>query len=207
MPTSSDIAEAIRARLGRGRRIVALAGAPGSGKSTLADALAGPLGAQVLPMDGFHYDDAVLGPRGLLPRKGAPETFDVGGLVAVIERLRAGGPVAVPVFDRALEASRAAARVIEAPTVVVEGNYLLLDAAPWDALAPLLDLTLRLEVPEGELRRRLEDRWAALDPAEGRRKVEENDLPNGRLVAARSRPADMVLRPGEGGAYDVDRSG
>jgi pantothenate kinase len=35
--------------------------------------------AAVVPMDGFHYDDAVLAGLGLSGRKGAPETFDFGG--------------------------------------------------------------------------------------------------------------------------------
>ena len=41
-------------------------------------------------MDGYHHDDAVLRARGLLARKGAPETFDVGGLAHMLDRLRRG---------------------------------------------------------------------------------------------------------------------
>jgi pantothenate kinase len=184
-----------------GRRIVAVVGAPGSGKSTLCDALEARLGAAgtraaTVPMDGFHYDDGVLGALGLLPRKGAPETFDVGGLAATLARLRAAEApwTAVPLFDRGLEIARAGARLVrpEVEVVLVEGNYLLLDEPPWDALPPF-DLTIRIEVPEAELRRRLEARWADLPPEEARRKVEENDVPNGRRADVRSRPADLAL--------------
>ena len=192
---------------GRGRRLVAIAGPPGSGKSTLAADLEARLNqgapgrAAVVPMDGFHYDDAVLGALGLGARKGAPETFDAAGLGSILRRLRARDEpwVAVPVFDRALELSRAAARLVarEVEVVLVEGNYLLLDAPPWDALPPF-DHAVRIAVPEAELRRRLRARWRGLGlpEAEIARRVEGNDLPNGRLVESRSRPADLVLGGG-----------
>ena len=190
-----------------GRRVLcAVAGAPGSGKSTLAERAvemlneAEPGCAALLPMDGFHYDDLWLEPAGLRPRKGAPETFDVGGLYHALARLKARDEddVAVPVFDRAIEIARAGARRIDrtARIIVAEGNYLLLDRAPWDRLAPLWDLTVRIDVPEEELRRRLTGRWASLAPEEIAAKVDGNDLPNGRVVQTESRPADLVLGHG-----------
>ena len=103
-------------------------------------------------MDGYHFDNAVLAERGLLPRKGAPETFDVDGLARDLARIRAGArDVAVPVFDRGLDLARAGARVIRPghALVLVEGNYLLLDAAPWSALAAFFDRTLFIEVAGG----------------------------------------------------------
>lgn len=192
------------AGLDPGRRVLcAVAGAPGSGKSTLAERAVEILNANetgcaaLLPMDGFHYDDLWLEPAGLRSRKGAPETFDVGGLYHALARLKARDEpdVAVPVFDRAIEIARAGARRIDrtARIIVAEGNYLLLDRAPWDRLAPLWDLTVMLEVPEDELRRRLTDRWGRLAPEEIAAKVDGNDLPNARVVRTESRPADLVL--------------
>ena len=184
------------------RQIIALIGPPASGKSTLAEALreALPAGsAEILPMDGFHYDDAVLEAMGRRPWKGAPDTFDVGGLASALARLRdpAQGAVAVPVFDRALEISRGSARLIGAdvPLIIVEGNYLLLEADPWSALAPLFDLTVMIEVPETVLRERLAARWEGfgLSPEQIAFKLEQNDLPNGRLVSSTSRAADYRL--------------
>ena len=184
------------------RQIIALIGPPASGKSTLAEALreALPAGsAEILPMDGFHYDDAVLEAMGRRPWKGAPDTFDVGGLASALARLRdpAQGAVAVPVFDRALEISRGSARLIGAdvPLIIVEGNYLLLEADPWSALAPLFDLTVMIEVPETVLRARLAARWEGfgLSPEQIAFKLEQNDLPNGWLVSSTSRAADYRL--------------
>jgi pantothenate kinase len=182
------------------RSIIAIAGPPGAGKSTLAEALATSADdAAVLPMDGFHFDDAILRDRGRLPWKGAPDTFDVGGLAAMLKRLSEGeDDVAVPVFDRELEISRGSARIIPASTrlIIVEGNYLLLRAAPWSELAPFFALTVMIDVAEDDLRQRLTDRWRhyGLDDAAIRHKLEGNDIPNGRTVYEGSRPADIVLR-------------
>ena len=202
-----DLARRLTA-LGETRRaICAVAGAPGSGKSTLAERLVERLNqdtpgiAALLPMDGYHFDDLHLVPAGLRPRKGAPETFDVGGLRHMLVRLRANeeDAVAVPVFDRDIEIARAGARLIPSSVrlIVCEGNYLLLDRAPWNSLRPLFDLTVMIEVPEEELRRRLTRRWEGyrLTPEEIAWKLDGNDLPNGRAVMADSAPADVVVRP------------
>ena len=150
-------------------------------------------------MDGFHYDDLVLEARGQRARKGAPFTFDVGGLAATLGRLAAdAGDVAVPVFDRSIEIARAGARIIEAATrlVIVEGNWLLLDEPGWTDLRRHFDLTVFLDVPEPELAARLRARWVGygLDEAAIRAKLEVNDLPNARRVIEGSVPADVVVR-------------
>lgn len=195
-----DLAQLIRSKArGQGRFITAIAGPPGSGKSTLADAVVAALGAnaRAVPMDGFHYDDTVLGQRGLQSRKGAPETFDVLGFIHLMQRLRAGGEVAIPVFDRQLELSRAAADVVTDADqfLVVEGNYLLLDHAPWTNLVPLFDLTVFADVPEAELDRRLLARWAyyGKTPAAARAWIDGNDMPNIRRVLTQSRAADIHI--------------
>lgn len=179
------------------RLLVAIAGPPGAGKSTLAAALAAALpGARAVPMDGFHYDDGVLIARGLRSRKGAPETFDAAGFLHLLGRLRTGEEVAIPLFDRALEISRAAADVVTAADriLLVEGNWLLLDEDPWRQAR--YDLTVSLDVPEAELVRRLTGRWAhyGKTPEEARAWIAGNDLPNIRRFHSGTRPAEVVLR-------------
>lgn len=204
-PTTPD-ALAARLRDAPHRTLVAIAGAPASGKSTLAESLVDRLNAgapgtaALLPMDGFHFDDLHLVPAGLRPRKGAPDTFDVGGLRSALLRVRAADEahVAVPVFDRDIEIARAGARLIPAsvPVIVCEGNWLLLDREPWSTLHPLWDLTVMVEVPEEELRRRLRQRWEhhGLSKDEIAWKLDGNDLPNGRLVYGGSVAPDLVIR-------------
>ena len=187
------------------RHLIAVAGAPGSGKSTFAEVLmsrlnhTSPRRVCVLPMDGYHYDDAVLELRGHRARKGAPHTFDVGGLLCLLTRLKENiaEDVAFPVFDRDIEIARAGARIIprEVDIIIVEGNYLLLDEIPWSSLRPYFNLTAFLDVPESILRARLRARWAGYDYTEDdiRQKLEENDLPNGRMVITRGSNADFVI--------------
>lgn len=201
-----DLALEITQRMTGARLLVALVGAPGSGKSTLSDALRAELverhglSAEIVPMDGFHYDNAILDARGWRARKGAPHTFDADGLAATLVRLRQLPPsdIAVPVFDRKRDVSLASARIISksVEVLLVEGNYLLLDQTPWSNLAALFDVTIKIDCPRAVLEQRLMARWLDLDmtEAEARLKVASNDLPNADLVLSSSGPADLTYR-------------
>lgn len=204
MTSVDDIAAGILRRAGDAKRfVVGIAGPPGAGKSTLADALREGLvargeRAEILPMDGFHMDNAILEARGLLPRKGAPETFDVRGFVDILEAVKRGGEeVLVPVFDRSREIAIASARTVSPETriVLVEGNYLLLDEAPWSKLDGRFDYTVYVGPAYDVLEERLRQRWQhyGLDEEAIRQKLYGNDLPNGKRVSERSRPADLRI--------------
>ena len=182
------------------RFMIGIAGPPASGKSTLAEQLREALGenAVVVPMDGFHFDDAILNARGQRARKGAPHTFDVAGFEVLLKRIKAREPdIAIPVFDRSLELSRNAADIVskEAKFILVEGNYLLLKFAPWKRLSPLFDFTLYIDVPEEELIRRLKQRWHehGFDEAYAKNWIAGNDLPNIREIQTNSSKADLVV--------------
>lgn len=201
MPRNVTLDELVRstAELDASRRVVvAIAGAPGSGKSSLAKRLVARLNevapgrAALLEMDGYHYDDHVLIERGLRVCKGSPDTFDVFGLLHMLDRLKHNqeDEIAVPVFDRDLEISRSVR------ALVVEGNYLLLDQHPWSGLHAMFDITVAIDAAEDILRQRLVERWRSygFSPTEIEAKVERNDLPNGRYIMSNSKPADFVLR-------------
>ena len=202
-----EIAEIV-ARLRRqaepfSRYMVGIAGPPGSGKSTISEALQKALAAAgesavVVPMDGFHFDDILLNARGHRPRKGAPFTFDALGFEVLLKRIKRREPdIAIPVFDRKLELSRAAADIVSADAkfILIEGNYLLLKSAPWNTFKQLFDFTIFIDVPEAELERRLTGRILAHghDAAYANNWIASNDMLNIREVQANSVAADLVI--------------
>jgi pantothenate kinase len=198
----SEVITRLHARAGSERLLVAIAGPPGAGKSTiswrLSDALnAQGMAAKVVPMDGFHIDDVILDQMDWRARKGAPHTYDVEGLYSLLQRLRTAGQgdIFYPIFDRASESSRAAAgRVTPQDRIIlVEGNYLLLDAPQWRDIAALFDFTIMVVAPMDELERRLLDRWSGLGPDAARAKVEGNDFVNARLIMSKSLAADITI--------------
>lgn len=187
------------------RLVVAIAGPPGAGKSTVSATLCAGINARdhgaaiVVPMDGFHLDNAILDAMGLRKRKGSPPTFDCAGFEAMLKRLREGSEdIVIPLFDRKLDLARAGADIVKASQqiLLVEGNYLLLDQSPWDRLAPLFDLTVFLQVDRLELENRLVQRWLGLGHNVGSAQARalSNDMPNADLVLEHSRPADLIVQ-------------
>jgi pantothenate kinase len=199
--TADELIERIRNCDRQGHRmLVAICGAPGSGKSTLATYVAERLGrsAAVLPMDGFHFENDRLAGLGLLHRKGAPETFDADGFVALLKRACRPGAVKVPTFDRAADRTIPAGGLIadDVRIVLVEGNYLLLKLPPWSQAAQLFDLTVFVDVDRGELERRLIKRWAdhGLPADKARERALGNDMINADTVIGNSSAADFIIR-------------
>ena len=192
------------------RFLLGVAGVPGSGKSTFATQLVDQLNrsrdpgdpiAVVVGMDGFHLHSDELDARGWRDRKGAPHTFDAAGFIARLHELRRT-PVAVvrmPVYDRTIHEPRPDALTVGAVTriAIVEGNYLLLDEPPWDAVRPLLDEVWYLDVPHELAMQRVRARHVrgGLDAAAADRKITVNDLPNASIVQATRLRADRVLQP------------
>lgn len=184
------------------RRLLGLAGPPGGGKSTLAQVLQQAFGARavVVPMDGFHLANVELQRLGRAGRKGAPDTFDAAGYVALLRRLRepvAGETVYAPAFRREIEEPVAGAIAVpaEVPLVITEGNYLLFDEGPWAAVRPLLDEAWFVDGDDAIRHTRLVARHMAFgrDAAAARAWVEQTDEPNARRIAATAARADLVF--------------
>lgn len=197
-----DLLQRAAAMIASGRRLLGIAGPPGGGKSTLAQALQEHFAADavVVPMDGFHLANAELARLGRAGRKGAADTFDAAGYVALLRRLRAQGAgetVYAPVFRREIEEPIAGAIPVEPDTrlVITEGNYLLLDQGPWAAVRALLDEAWFVDTDDGQRRERLVRRHMqfgrSLEAA--RAWVEHTDEPNARLIAASRARADLVV--------------
>jgi pantothenate kinase len=188
------------------RIVVGIAGPPAAGKSTLATTVAsalsvahGPRFAVAVGMDGFHLANTELARLGLTQRKGAPETFDAYGFVALLRRLRAADDPVIyaPLYSRTVNESLGGAVAVPAAVrvVVVEGNYLLLPRHPWSEVRAQLDLAVYLDTPSGvrveslvrRQRSRGLDRTAALDW------VHRSDEANAALIATTRERADLVL--------------
>ncbi len=198
-----ELVERARRLAARGRRVLGIAGAPGSGKSTLAAQLVAALApaAVLVPMDGFHLAGRELQRLGRSERKGAPDTFDVAGYVALLHRVREPGPdpIYAPAFDRALEEALAGAICVDptTPLVVTEGNYLLLNQGPWSAVRGLLDEAWFLDVDDALRVERLVARHVQHGKAHDAAQlwVARSDAANARLVQETRGSADLVLSP------------
>jgi pantothenate kinase len=188
------------------RRILGIAGLPGAGKSTLSARIRASLGDRcvIVPMDGFHLANAELQRLGRRERKGAPDTFDVAGFVALLVRLRqpvVGETVYAPAFHREIEEAIAGEIAVahDVPLVVVEGNYLLLDQGPWRSVRACLDEAWFVDVDDARRRAQLLDRHIRFgrSRAAALAWIEATDEPNARLVATTAGSADhrVALAP------------
>jgi pantothenate kinase len=181
------------------RVLVGIAGAPGSGKSALAEAVTVRLGGfptvAHVPMDGFHLADVELARLGRADRKGAPDTFDVGGYAALLARIAAGEAVWAPGFERILEQPIAQAIPVPESTriVISEGNYLLLPQ--WQAVRQHFAEIWYCRLDERVRVARLVARHVQFGkaPQDAQRWVQRSDQRNAQVVAATEPEADLVV--------------
>ncbi len=186
-----------------GRALLGLVGPPGSGKSTLAAALQAEFAsvAQVVPMDGFHLANVELERLGRRARKGAPDTFDAAGYVALLRRLLVQADdeiVYAPEFRREIEEPIANAIPVHARTqlVITEGNYLLLDEGSWARVRELLDEIWYVDVDDEVRLHRLTRRHEQFGRSaeEAAAWVAGTDEPNARLIEASRARASFVFK-------------
>jgi pantothenate kinase len=204
--TLDEVVDVVNAAAVPGRRtLVAIAGSPGAGKSTIAAQLVERLGdAALVPMDGFHLRQERLVELGSRDRMGAPDTFDVEAFLTTLASLRpfgnSGNLVPIPGFDRETEQPIPNAEYIspEFPTVVVEGNYLLLGSGGWERAAALVDLTFFVELDHDIRLARLVARHERFgkSPADALAWATGPDEANARLIEATASRADHIIRLG-----------
>ncbi|MGM9471245.1 nucleoside/nucleotide kinase family protein [Pseudarthrobacter sp. YS3] len=202
-PEISQAVAALRLRLDGGRRtLLGITGAPGSGKSTFASWLQqqfGPELAMVVPMDGFHLGNAIIDGTPLRQRKGAMDTFDVGGYLSLLQRLvrRDESVVYAPEFRRTLDEPVAASIAVPAsvPLVITEGNYLLAEPPQWKEVRAQLDEVWFMDTPPELRLARLVDRHVefGMDQAAAEAWATGPDEANAALIEATRRNADRII--------------
>jgi pantothenate kinase len=187
-----------------GLRILGVTGPPGAGKSMLAErVVASVAGSVLVGMDGFHLAHTALEALGRVDRKGAPDTFDAAGYVALLRRIRdldgtrRPETVWAPRFHREVEDPTAGEVPVTSDTalVVTEGNYLLLDDEPWREVKDLLDECWYLDVDDELRRARLQARHESFGrtPEEARARTWGSDEANAVLVTASRARADVAV--------------
>jgi pantothenate kinase len=202
-PEMRQALAALRLRLDGGRRtLLGIAGPPGSGKSTLAARLQqqfGPELAVVVPMDGFHLGNSIIDGTPLRQRKGAIDTFDVGGYLSLLQRLaRRDEPVVyAPDFRRQLDEPVAASIAVPAsvPLVITEGNYLLADHPVWRRVRAELDEVWFMDTPPDLRLARLVDRHVSfgMDRPAAEDWAGGSDEANARLIESTRSAADRII--------------
>jgi pantothenate kinase len=225
---ATSICSAARAKSPPGSRLlVGIAGPPGSGKTTIAQHVVriinntqtsttssggeSPLVAKTVSVDGFHYTrrylDTLPNREEAYVRRGAPWTFDVDAILALVSRLAATASlpsdkrptILAPSFDHALKDPVEDDIEISPETsiVILDGNYLLLDEDKWRDISPRLDLRIFVQVDPQLARDRVAARHVAagIEPTleKGLERFDSNDLINGDLIRSKIVGCDLKV--------------
>jgi type I pantothenate kinase len=159
--------QAVTAFLGQPIRpapfIVAVAGSVAVGKSTTARVLRALIEhwqqrprIALVPTDSFLFPNAILGERGLMDRKGFPESYDRRALLRFVREVKAGAPeVSAPVYShQAYDIVPGERQTVRRPDVLIlEGiNVLQPDPADSPALADFIDFSIYVDAPPDDIR-------------------------------------------------------
>jgi type I pantothenate kinase len=108
--------------------VIGIAGSVAVGKSTTARVLQALLArwpdhprVDLVTTDGFLYPNAVLAERGLMERKGFPESYDIRKLVRFLGDLKAGAPeLSTPVYSHLVyDILPGEAQIIRQPDILI----------------------------------------------------------------------------------------
>lgn len=197
---------------GRSRVVIAISGPPGSGKSTIAEEVARtvadlPDGPSItsISADGFHFPLDTLrkmpNSKELMARRGAHWTFDADAVVELIRKLQNSPDQAItaPTFDHAIKDPVPDGVKIgpEIQVCLIEGNYLLSNEAPWDAIAGLVDERWLVTVDKDLAMKRIASRHLKAGIEDTMEKALERTLNNDM------RNGDYVMRTSQG-RFDIE---
>ncbi len=153
--------------------IIGVAGSVAVGKSTVSRLLRNLLAAgpgrpnvELVTTDGFLYPNAVLAERGLMQRKGFPESYDRRSLLRFVSEIKAGAAEAsMPVYEPLIyDIAPGARKTVRRPDIlIVEGLNVLQSAKPGGlAVSDLFDFSIYVDARVNDIREWYVDRFFAL---------------------------------------------
>jgi type I pantothenate kinase len=158
--------------------VVAIAGSVAAGKSTVARVLRAVLArwpahpnVALVTTDGFLHPNAVLEARGLMGRKGFPESYDVGRLLRFLTAVKDGAAVAeAPVYSHLVyDVVPGETLAVERPDVLILEGINVLQPLPAGAaergrlaVSDFVDFSIYVDADEGDLRRWYVERFLRL---------------------------------------------
>lgn len=142
--------------------VIGVAGSVAVGKSTFSRILQALLGrwpnhpkVDLVTTDGFLLPNASLSERGLMDRKGFPESYDTRALLAFLRELKSGArEVSAPVYDHVIYDIRPDARITvrQPDIVIVEGlNMLQVNRTDDEFVSDYFDFSIYIDADEADI--------------------------------------------------------
>ena len=153
--------------------VIGIAGSVAVGKSTSARILQALLTrwpehprVELITTDGFLYPNAVLESRGIMNRKGFPESYDTKRLVQFLRELKAGKPdVSAPVYSHVeYDIVQGDSQVVHQPDIlIVEGlNVLQVGSDSAEFVSDYFDFSIYIDAVESDIENWYIERFLAL---------------------------------------------
>jgi len=154
--------------------VIGIAGSVAVGKSTVSRLLRelmsrweGTPRVELVTTDGFLFPNAELERRGIMDRKGFPESYDRRALLRFVSMVKSGAPeVRAPFYSHlAYNIVPDAEIIVRAPDVlIIEGLNVLQPPAPGRSLAvsDLFDFTIYVDARTNDIARWYEERFVSL---------------------------------------------
>lgn len=153
--------------------VIAIAGSVSVGKSTTARVLRTLLSrwpnhprVDLVTTDGFLHPNAILESRGIMHRKGFPESYDRARLLRFVADLKSGlSPLHVPLYSHLqYDVLRDEDQLIDRPDIVILEGLNVLQSGTEHTLfvSDYVDFSIYVDAPEAELETWFLDRFRTL---------------------------------------------
>jgi type I pantothenate kinase len=143
--------------------VIGVAGSVAAGKSTFARVLQAVLAlgegvghVELVTTDGFLYPNAVLAERGLMRRKGFPESYDRTRMVDFLHAVKSGeSQIPVPIYSHLAYDITGEIRQLSAPIdiLIFEGLNVLQTSSSSEVVSDFFDFSIYLDAKESDIRR------------------------------------------------------